>query len=725
MAIHWIDMTIIVVYLVGITGVGLWFSRRQRHTSAGYFLAGRSLGWVTVGLALFATNISTVHLTGLAGAGFSEGMVVGNFEWLAPFLLILLGLVFAPFYFRTRISTLPEYLEGRYGPASRTVLAFMAVVGALFIHIGVTLYAGAEVLKTLIEIHTPDWWSPLAPYLDFNIAVSIGIVSLLTIVYTALGGLKAVVVTESVQTVLLLLGAAAVTVFGLVELADRGATSLTDIHRMSLEQEARDAGERSQRLGQTADVFATLDSMRESGETAEAGIRLDELADALEASHTSTAVLEGLAGSRGDPAAAGLLARRLGDGDAAPLGSSSADFSSHVEALKTAAAAERDYQVSLEANAGSEAPRSTRLSMIRTSGDYTWWIMLLGYPILGIWYWCADQTIVQRVLGARSEWDAQVGPIFAGFIKVLPVFLMVFPGVIAYVLFRDKIGENADATLSVLILRAPAPWHAGPGPGRSAGGDDEHGGRRLELDRHPRQHRHRPASPARTPPTTTLVRIGQMTAVVVMIVAVAWSTQGARFGGIFAGINQMISVLAPPISTVFIWGIFWRRGTSAAALTTSAGRFRAGCGRLRRRLPRLWAWSGHAGMGHPLPAAGLDPVRDLQRGLRPVSLLTPPPPRECLHGYCWPNPGRAHRATDTRDHGSSRAGGRAGSRDGRVLLRVRLSGRRGVQGAGAGSGERGAGSGERGAGRAWGEGNGRGTGFVEDSESEGPAALSE
>ena len=152
MAVHWIDMAIIVVYLVGITGVGIWFSRHQRESSAGYFLAGRSLGWVTVGLALFATNISTVHLTGLAGAGFSEGMVFGNFEWLAPFLLILLGLVFAPFYFRTRIATLPEYLEGRYGPASRTVLAFMAVVGALFIHIGVTLYAGAEVLKKIIPI---------------------------------------------------------------------------------------------------------------------------------------------------------------------------------------------------------------------------------------------------------------------------------------------------------------------------------------------------------------------------------------------------------------------------------------------------------------------------------------------------------------------------------------------------------------------------------------------
>jgi len=206
MAIESLDLAIIMGYLVGITGIGVWFSRHQRQSSAGYFLAGRSLSWITVGMALFATNISTVHLTGLAGAGFSEGKVFGNFEWLAPFLLILLGLVFAPFYFRSKVATLPEYLEGRYGPGSRTVLAFMAVVGALFIHIGVTIYAGAEVMKKIISIQTPDWWQPLAPYLDFNIAVSISIVSLLTIIYTALGGLKAVVVTESIQTVLLLLG---------------------------------------------------------------------------------------------------------------------------------------------------------------------------------------------------------------------------------------------------------------------------------------------------------------------------------------------------------------------------------------------------------------------------------------------------------------------------------------------------------------------------------------
>ena len=151
MNIHWIDLTIIIVYLLGITLIGMVSSRRQTETSTRYFLAGRSLSWVTVGLALFATNISTVHLIGLASSGYSDGMVIGNFEWLAPFLLIMLGLVFAPFYYRTKVATLPEYLEGRYGPGSRTFLAFMAVIGALFIHIGVTLYAGAVMFQSFVE----------------------------------------------------------------------------------------------------------------------------------------------------------------------------------------------------------------------------------------------------------------------------------------------------------------------------------------------------------------------------------------------------------------------------------------------------------------------------------------------------------------------------------------------------------------------------------------------
>ena len=429
MGLDAIDGVVIVTYLLGITAIGLWTARRQTATSAGYFLAGRSLRWGTVGLALFATNISTIHLIGLASSGFSEGLVVGNFEWLAAFLLILLGLVFAPFYFRTRVATLPEFLEGRFGPGSRTFLAFMAVVGALFIHIGVTLYAGAVLLQSFV---------------DLSIVASIVIVSSLTVLYTVLGGLKAVVVTESIQSVLLLLGALAVTAFGLFALGREGITS--------------------------------FDALR-------------------------------------------------------------------------------------------EAAKPGQLDMLQSEGVYPWYALALGYPVLGVWYWCSDQTIVQRVLGARSERDAQLGPLFAGFLKILPVPLMVLPGVMGWVLFRDQIGDAPDSTLIVLIKQLLPAGMRGlviaallAALMSTVAGALNSTATLVSFDIVKRL---RPATADKT-----LVRVGQVTAVVVMGCAILWSTQGERFGGIFAGVNQMISVLAPPISAVFLWGIFWKRGTAAAALAT-------------------------------------------------------------------------------------------------------------------------------------------------------------
>ena len=142
-----LDLVIIVTYMLGILAIGILSTRHQKLTGDAYFLAGRSLGWVMVGAALFASNISTIHIVGLAASGYNEGLVWGNFEWAAGFTLIILGLVFAPFYFRNRIETLPEFLERRFGPGSRSVLAFMAILGALFIHIGMSLYAGATVFE--------------------------------------------------------------------------------------------------------------------------------------------------------------------------------------------------------------------------------------------------------------------------------------------------------------------------------------------------------------------------------------------------------------------------------------------------------------------------------------------------------------------------------------------------------------------------------------------------
>ena len=186
-----LDLAIIVLYMCGILTIGLVSVRHIKITGNIFFLAGRSLSWPFVGAALFASNISTIHLVGLTASGYNEGLVWGNFEWMASYTLILLSLVFAPFYFRTRIATLPEFLERRYSPASRSCLAFMAIVAALFIHIGISLYAGAAVFERFFGI---------------NVVTSIVIISSVVGIYTVLGGLRAVVITETVNTAILILG---------------------------------------------------------------------------------------------------------------------------------------------------------------------------------------------------------------------------------------------------------------------------------------------------------------------------------------------------------------------------------------------------------------------------------------------------------------------------------------------------------------------------------------
>ena len=500
MNIDTIDLGIIIVYLLGIVTIGILVGRRHVASGSEYFLAGRSLGWPVIGLALFATNISTVHLVGLAADGYRVGLVIGNFEWMATFCLILLGLIFAPFYFRNRVSTLPEYLEKRFGPGSRTFLAFMAIVGALFIHIGMSLYAGATIFEQFFGI---------------NVYASIIIVSSLTALYTILGGLKAVVVTESIQTVILLLGGLAVTVFALLALPEQGINTYAQ--------------------------------------------------------------------------------------------------------LKTAA-------------------EPIRLSMIHASGGLAWYAVLLGYPVLGIWYWCADQTIVQRVLGAKSERDAQFGPLFAGFIKILPVFFMVFPGVLAFVLFADHIGDNPNQALPVLINQLmPVGLKGLVTAGLLAALMSTIAGALNSVSTLVSIDIVRRLQPEIS--DKTLVNIGRVTACVVMILAMIWSTQGGKFESIFTGINAMIACLAPPITTVFLWGVFWPRGTARASLATLVLGFLLGALTFTFDFPLIGSErivTDRWGIPFMMQAWWLFCICSAL--FIAVSLTGPKPAREKIDGLCWQNP---------------------------------------------------------------------------------------
>ncbi len=507
-----IDLAIIIAYLVGIVFVGLWVTRRMTMTGEAYFLGGRTLRWPVIGAALFASNISTIHLVGLAGSGYKSGLLQGNYEWIAPFTLIILSLVFAPFYFRNRIQTLPEYMERRFGPSARSFLAFMGILGALFIHIGISLYAGAKVFEQFFGI---------------DVLTSIILISAITAIYTVVGGLKAVVVTETIQTVLLIGGSIVVTVLAVQALPGAGIHSWAE--------------------------------------------------------------------------------------------------------LQAAVGPEKLHVITFD--------KSTEADIVS---------FLLGYWVLGVWYWCTDQTIVQRVLAAGSERDAQLGPLFAGFLKVLPMFILVFPGVIAYAIFRDQIGADADQALPFLIQNlVPTGLRGLITAGLLAAlmstiaAALNSCGTLVAVD-----------IVARLRPGTTdaqQVRIGRWSALGVMILAIAWSTQGDKFSSIFEAVQQIGAALAPPITAVFVLGVFWKRGTHQAALGTLMFGLVMGITGFLIDTPLV----GSGAARHPI----LADTRLLTDGLGItflrqacyeclicmavfylISMATPPPLKEKVEGLTWDNP---------------------------------------------------------------------------------------
>ncbi len=312
-----IDIFICIVYILGIVALGLWAGLSKNKKNSGsqsddYFLAGKTQRWPVIGLALFATNISCLHLVSLARSGFDTGLLNGNFEWMASFTLILLALFFVPFYIKSGVTTLPDFLEKRYNRACRDWLTIISILSAVVIHIAFSFLAGGIVLQTLFGV---------------NIYTSVIAIAIVTGIYTIIGGLWAVMITESVQTVVLLTGAIIITVICYNK--SGGWSGITD-------------------------------TLQQAGET-------------------------------------------------------------------------------------------KKLSMLRPVGDssgMSWLAIVLGYPVLGIWYWCADQTIVQRVLGAKDENHAKAGALFCGFIKILPVFIFVLPGLMAYVLAQKELFDVSSITQS-------------------------------------------------------------------------------------------------------------------------------------------------------------------------------------------------------------------------------------------------------------------------------------
>jgi solute:Na+ symporter, SSS family len=439
-----IDIGVIIFYIVGIIAVGCWAGLRNKNkeeSAKDYFLAGGTLKWPAIGLALFATNISTVHLVSLAEAGFTSGLLNGNYEWMAVFTLIILGIFFAPFYIRSKVTTLPDFLEKRYSRSSRDWLAVMSVVSAIAIHIAFALFTGALVLKGMF---------------GFPMLYSVIGVALLTGIYTVVGGLMAVVLTESIQTIVLLLGACAVTYF-------------------------------------CWDKVGGWDQMV-----------------------------------------------------------------AHVN--------------------------PEQLSMLKTEGDSPWYAFFLGFPVLGIWYWCADQTIVQRVLGATDENHARVGAIFAGFIKILPVFIFILPGLMFYAMIQQ--GTIAESAMPTKVVDGQTVIDAGQTYAvmirellpvglkgvvaaallsalmSTVSGALNSISTLVSYDLYKR---FKPNVDDRH-----LVKVGRIACVVATIISIILSLQLDRFGSIIEGLNTLIGYIAAPITAVFVMGVFWKKASAKSATLTLA-----------------------------------------------------------------------------------------------------------------------------------------------------------
>ncbi|MFO7448243.1 MAG: sodium/solute symporter [Ignavibacteriaceae bacterium] len=457
-----LDYSIILIYLIGIVGLGVWagFQRRKGGEGSHYFLAGHTLTWPVIGLAMFAANISTVHLVSLAESAYKYGLIYGNFEWMAGFTLILLSLFFAPLYLRSRVPTLPDYLERRFNRNCRDWLAVISIISAIVIHIGVALYTAAWVLRGIMNI------PPHATILGIDaLMFFIIVLGVLTGIYTMIGGLLAVVMTESVQTILLLAGAICITIVGYIK------------------------------IGGWEALVSTLQI--------------------------------------------------------------------------------QPHPMAGVPDSGVTWGTGNFLNMLRGSDDPSglpWYSILLGYPVIGIWYWCCDQTIVQRVLAAKDEKHARLGPLFCAFLKILPVFFFVLPGVMCVALvqnnyFNGEAPKAAADTYTFMIthmlpvglkgLIAAAMLAAAMQTCSAALNST------ATLFAYDIFKRWRPATSDHR-----LVVIGKITTVAATILAIILSPIFGHYSTIIEGLNKLISYIAPPITTVFLFGVFWKKASGKAAYIT-------------------------------------------------------------------------------------------------------------------------------------------------------------
>ena len=431
-----LDLLIIGTYFGIILWIAWWVSRGRKgahkpQNSVDYFLAGKDQGWFVIGASLFASNIGSEIILGVSGAGARAEMPQANFEILAALILILLGWVFVPFYLRTGVFTMPEFLELRYSRACRNYLSVVSILAYVLTKISLIIFAGALVFETM---GIPFWTGAI-------------ITVLATGFYTVLGGLKAVIYTDMIQTFILLAGTAAVTYFGIAQLGG-----------------------------------------------------WDELINTLTAASSQP----------GNP------------------------------------------------------PVDQFFNLWRSSGDtdYPWTGMLFGAPILGIWYWCTDQFIVQRTLSAKDISNARKGTLFAGFLKLLPVFIFFLPGVIAFALSQngmlDFSLDNPDQALPAMItgflpsgLKGMAIAGLLAALMSSLSSAFNSSSTLFTIDFYKQW---RPDAKEKE-----LVWTGQIATVVLVLISLGWIPfmKSLMGGGIFHYLQSVQAYISPPIAAVFLFGLLF------------------------------------------------------------------------------------------------------------------------------------------------------------------------
>jgi SSS family solute:Na+ symporter len=478
--LHPLDWIIILGYFGIILGIAWQVMRQKQKTSDEYFLAGRNLGWLIVGASIFASNIGAEHLVGLAGSGATDGVAMAHYE-LHAWCLLVLGWVMVPFYMRSRVFTMPEFLERRFSPTARTILSLISLVAYVLTKMAVGIFAGGIVFSVLLpEINIMG--------LDSFWVGSI-LVIVITGLYTVLGGLKAVAYTEAIQTFVLIVGSALVTYFGLKALGGWGQLrAIVGGEMFNLWKPLVPAG-----------VQATWAPIKEVGR----------------------------------------MAWYFND-------------------------------------------------------NYPWIGMLFCAPIIGLWYWCTDQYIVQRVLGAPNQRQARRGSIAAAFFKLLPVFIFIIPGMIAFALAKSGLNQplqqelfgaggeliraNAQKAFPMLVAQVlPIGIRGMVVAGllaalmSSLAGAFNAASTLFTMDFYQRLR----------PKVTQerLVWVGRVATGVMVLIGLLWIPviRGGR--GLYDYLQGVQSYLAPPIFVVFFFGVFMKRLNAKgclAALTTgfSLGLFR-------------------------------------------------------------------------------------------------------------------------------------------------------